>query len=226
MHSAAHRSFSVSFSDFRVSLCLVLPCRIAFGVSLLAARHLPLPAVHLVGIRGTEVDFFNGGSGVPSGGSLPTNTTIHATDCHGGSVLRFERPAQQLRIHGSIGLGIGVAERPGAHRGAASTTPASSPDRQWKPGSIILEASRDLCFTVPPIDHHALEADTRAYWHGVVVRDFHWLRKGVPSPNFRVEVLGGSPPRGEGPLPGEERGPSGETNRGEDSSDDSDDDEL
>jgi len=33
---------------------------------------------------------------------------------------------------------------------------------------------------------------TKTYWHQVIVKDFQWLRKGIASPNFQIEVLDAS----------------------------------
>ena len=77
----------------------------------------------------------------------------------------------------------------------------------WKPGTIILESSKDIVFSVPPLAEEmpAVQsqpereqevsstiktvATTKTYWHQVIVKDFQWLRKGIASPNFQVEVL-------------------------------------
>ena len=32
-------------------------------------------------------------------------------------------------------------------------------------------------------------ATTKTYWHQVIVKDFQWLRKGIASPNFEIDVL-------------------------------------
>ncbi len=74
--------------------------------------------------------------------------------------------------------------------------------RDWTKGSIILEASKDVVFSVPPLPppdeeissslpttRESIVATTKTYWHQVVVKDFQWLRKGIASPNFRIEVF-------------------------------------
>lgn len=92
---------------------------------------------------------------------------------------------------------------------AAETTRTASCD--WKPGTIILEASKNVLFSVPPLAEKAwgtqsqqrereqdalsitteaaVSASTKTYWHQVIVKDFQWLRKGIASPNFQIEVL-------------------------------------
>jgi hypothetical protein len=183
-------------------------------------RHLPLPAVHFVDIENTEIVFYNkskdGSNNIhgneSSGEDLShtatasttrtiernasanayANTTIHMTDCRGKSSLQLETSAQQLRIHRAIGLRV------------------KSPC-DWKPGTIILEASKDIVFSVPPLAEATTTtannqsqkereqevsstaattaATTKTYWHQVIVKDFQWLRKGIASPNFQIEVL-------------------------------------
>jgi hypothetical protein len=170
-------------------------------------RHLPLPAVHFADIENTEIVFFNkskvGSSNNilihdnESNANAYANTTIHMTDCRGTSSLQLETSAQQLRIHRAIGLRV------------------KSPC-DWKPGTIILEASKDIVFSVPPLVEAAAAttptsttvnnqsqnegeqeasstattvATTKTYWHQVIVKDFQWLRKGIASPNFQIEVL-------------------------------------
>ena len=78
-----------------------------------------------------------------------------------------------------------------------------------------MEASKDIVFSVPPLVEAAATttsttatnqsqnereqeasstatttmATTKTYWHQVIVKDFQWLRKGIASPNFQIEVL-------------------------------------
>lgn len=148
-------------------------------------RNFPLPAVHFVGIENTEILFYNRGKVDGKSASVPTNTTIHMTDCRGKSSLQLETSAQQLRIHKAIGLCVQMM-----------TYQLSS--CLWKPGSIILEASKDIVFKVPILDTPDNEtlstietkvSTTKTHWHQVIVKDFQWLRKGIASPNFQIEVL-------------------------------------
>ena len=147
----------------------------------LVCRHLPLPAVHFVGIENTEILFYNRGEGDTA---IRANTTIHMTDCRGKSSLQLETSAQQLRIHKAIGLGVQMM----------NGQPSS-----WKPGSIILEASKNVVFSVPILatsENESLStmeskvSTTKTHWHQVIVKDFQWLRKGIASPNFEINVLG------------------------------------
>ncbi len=148
-------------------------------------RNLPLPAVHFVGIENTEILFYNGGKLDSKSAFVPTNTTIHMTDCRGESSLQLETSAQQLRIHKAIGLCVQMM----------TYKPSFC---LWKPGSIILEASKDVIFRVPILDTPENEtlstmesqvSTTKTYWHQVIVKDFQWLRKGIASPNFQIEVV-------------------------------------
>jgi len=183
--------------------CTALHCTVC--------RHLPLPAVHFVGIEDTEIIFYNKrkdgnchaketkAANNNNNDCSNANTTIHMTDCRGRSLLELETSAQQLRIHRSIGLRVKLMD------GSVNTT-TTMPSCNWKPGTIILEASRGIVFSVPPLveaapanprqqerEQEALSlktvATTKTYWHQVIVKDFQWLRKGIASPNFKIEVL-------------------------------------
>ena len=145
---------------------------------------MPLPAVHFVGIQNTEIVFYN----KSTNGNARVNTTIHMTDCRGKSSLQLETPAQQLRIHKAVGLGVEMMNE-------NANNPL--PSRDWTRGSIILEASKDVVFSVPPLAPTEREVSsttsiverTKNHWHQIVVKDFQWLRKGVASKNFRIEVF-------------------------------------
>jgi len=144
--------------------------------------HMPLPAVHFVGIENTEIVFYN----KSTDGNAHVNTTIHMTDCRGKSSLQLETPAQQLRIHKAVGLGVEMMNEN-----------TDNPSRDWTRGSIILEASKGVVFSVPPLAPTEREVSsatsiverTKNHWHQIVVKDFQWLRKGVASKNFRIEVF-------------------------------------
>jgi len=185
---------------------------------------MPLPAVHFVEIENTEIVFYNKGkdagnpfdnessealSHTAESTSSNTNTTIHVTGCRGSS-LKLERSAQQLRIHRSIGLRVemmkyAIANTNDRHHHLPMASVATLPSCDWKPGTIILEASKDIVFSVPPMgegtpvnrSQQELEqtvplstaaTTTKSYWYQVVVKDFQWLRKGIASPNFQIEV--------------------------------------
>ena len=219
--------------------CIIhhLYCRYhyAFGstnIILFNCSELSLPAIHFVGIENTTIDYYNSSentnntfvnddddtsSKVTVVGSTTTdniaNTTIHMTDCRGQSSLRLQIPVQQLRIHQSTGLHIKTMmiqnQNPMVKTKTASTT-------AWKPGTIILETSKDIIFFVPPLplvlENNASSTNTnseinivtqqqqqdqllsrtsstKTYWHQVIVKDFQWLRKGISSPNFLVVVV-------------------------------------
>lgn len=56
-----------------------------------------------------------------------------------------------------------------------------------------MEASKDVTFSVsslatPEQEGLSTIATTKTYWHQVIVKDFQWLRKGIASPNFQIEV--------------------------------------
>jgi len=198
--------------------------------------HLPLPAVHFVGIEDTEIIFYNKSKDCSkthdndssedlshtattststieknTSANANANTTIHMTDCRGRSSLQLETSAQQLRIHQSIGLRVKMMNESVAKMITRSHHPAlasmtTMPSCDWKPGTIILEASKGIVFSVPPLAEATpanqsqqerdqevsaitTTATTKTYWHQVIVKDFQWLRKGIASPNFQIEVL-------------------------------------
>mmetsp|Transcript_18409 Transcript_18409/g.19850 ORF Transcript_18409/g.19850 Transcript_18409/m.19850 type:complete len:178 (+) Transcript_18409:789-1322(+) len=129
---------------------------------------------------------------------MNVNTTIHMTDCRGLSSLQLQIPVQQLRIHQSISLRVKMMKK-------NSTTATAI----WKPGTIILENSKDILFCVPPLVEKNDNTDaalsltqqqqqrqqevsriaTKSYWYQIIVKDFQWLRKGISSPNFQIEVV-------------------------------------
>jgi hypothetical protein len=185
---------------------------------------MPLPAVHFVEIENTEIVFYNKRKSIGNpfnnesdealshtaiGTSSNANTTIHVTGCRGSS-LKLERSAQQLRIHRSIGLRVemmknAIANTNDRHHHPPMDSVTTLPSCDWKPGTIILEASKDIVFSVPPMGEStpanrlqqereqtvppSTTATTiKSYWHQVVVKDFQWLRKGIASPNFQIEV--------------------------------------
>ncbi|OEU17092.1 hypothetical protein FRACYDRAFT_237500 [Fragilariopsis cylindrus CCMP1102] len=140
------------------------------------------------------------------------NTTIHMTDCRGQSSLRLQIPVQQLRIHQSTGLHIKTMMNQNQNPMVKTKTASTA----WKPGTIILETSKDIIFFVPPLplvlENNASTntnsevnivtqqqqqqdqllsrtSSTKTYWHQVIVKDFQWLRKGISSPNFLVVVV-------------------------------------
>lgn len=170
---------------------------------------MPLPAIHFVGIENTEIIFYNKGDENTDDNTY-VNTTIHMTDCCGESSLQLQKSAQQLRIHRSNGLRVEmmnekVLKTNSKNNHDESGSSASMPSN-WKPGSVILEASENIVFSVPPIaeetpvnQSHEKEdkelsllrtvSATKSYWQQIVVKDFQWLRKGIASPNFRIEVF-------------------------------------
>mmetsp|Transcript_2910 Transcript_2910/g.7994 ORF Transcript_2910/g.7994 Transcript_2910/m.7994 type:complete len:385 (-) Transcript_2910:97-1251(-) len=186
--------------------------------------HLPLPAVHFVGIENTEILFYNKRNNDSEVDESKTtkdsaiapvsvnemesnanaNTTIHMTDCHGKSSLQLETSPQQLRIHRSIGLRVEMMKLEKNHR-PVTLSANKIPSCDWKPGTIILEDSKAIVFCVPPltettgfnqsqerqlpVSSSTVTANTKKFWYQVVVKDFQWLRKGIMSPNFQVEVL-------------------------------------
>ena len=188
-------------------------------------RQFPLPSVHFVGIENTQIIFYNKSQNgsenhesksikdsdvAPVSGNQTqcnasansnANTTIHMTDCHGKSSLQLESPPQQLRIHRSVGLRVEMMKSEKNRRPITlSRNKISSCD--WKPGAIILEASKAIVFCVPPLTEattsnqsqlllspSTVTETTKKYWYEAVVKDFQWLRKGITSPNFQVEIL-------------------------------------
>ena len=218
-----------SSSLLSLSLCFGSTNIILFNCS-----ELSLPAIHFVGIENTTIDYYNSSennnntfvdddddddddtsSKVAVVGSTTTdniaNTTIHMTDCRGQSSLRLQIPVQQLRIHQSTGLHIKTMMNQNQNPMVKTKTASTA----WKPGTIILETSKDIIFFVPPLPL-VLEnnpsstntnseinivtqqqqqdqllsrtSSTKTYWHQVIVKDFQWLRKGISSPNFLVIV--------------------------------------
>ena len=218
-----------SSSLLSLSLCFGSTNIILFNCS-----ELSLPAIHFVGIENTTIDYYNSNentnntfvdddddddtsSKVAVVGSTTTdniaNTTIHMTDCRGQSSLRLQIPVQQLRIHQSTGLHIKMMMNQNQNPMVVKTKTAST---AWKPGTIILETSKDIIFFVPPLplvlENNASSTNTnseinivtqqqqqdqllsrtsstKTYWHQVIVKDFQWLRKGISSPNFLVEIV-------------------------------------
>lgn len=55
--------------------------------------------------------------------------------------------------------------------------PQPSREQETSLGDVTTAATRTIT------------SSTKAYWHQVIVKDFQWLRKGIPSPNFRIEVF-------------------------------------
>ena len=209
------------------------------NIILFNCSELSLPAIHFVGIENTTIDYYNSSennnntfvdddddgkddddddtsSKVAVVGSTTTdniaNTTIHMTDCRGQSSLRLQIPVQQLRIHQSTGLHIKTMMNQNQNLVVKTKTAATA----WKPGTIILETSKDIIFFVPPLplvlENNASSTNTnseinivtqqqqqdqllsrtsstKTYWHQVIVKDFQWLRKGISSPNFLVEIV-------------------------------------
>ncbi|OEU17136.1 hypothetical protein FRACYDRAFT_237546 [Fragilariopsis cylindrus CCMP1102] len=180
-------------------------------------------------IENTTIDYYNSSentnntfvdddddtsSKVAVAGSTTTdniaNTTIHMTDCRGQSSLRLQIPVQQLRIHQSTGLHIKTMINQNQNPMVKTKTASTA----WKPGTIILETSKDIIFFVPPLplvleNNASTNTDseinivtqqqqqdqllsrtssTKTYWHQVIVKDFQWLRKGISSPNVLVIV--------------------------------------
>ena len=218
-----------SSSLLSLSLCFGSTNIILFNCS-----ELSLPAIHFVGIENTTIDYYNSSentnntfvddddddddtsSKVAVVGSTTTdniaNTTIHMTDCRGQSSLRLQIPVQQLRIHQSTGLHIKTMMNQNQNLVVKTKTASTA----WKPGTIILETSKDIIFFVPPLplvlENNASTntnseinivtqqqqqqdqllsrtSSTKTYWHQVIVKDFQWLRKGISSPNFLVEIV-------------------------------------
>ena len=224
-----------SSSLLSLSLCFGSTNIILFNCS-----ELSLPAIHFVGIENTTIDYYNSSentnntfvddddhdhdhdddddtsSKVAVVGSTTTdniaNTTIHMTDCRGQSSLRLQIPVQQLRIHQSTGLHIKTMMNQNQNPMVKTKTASTA----WKPGTIILETSKDIIFFVPPLplvlENNASSTNTnseinivtqqqqqdqllsrtsstKTYWHQVIVKDFQWLRKGISSPNFLVEIV-------------------------------------
>ena len=214
------------------------------NIILFNCSELSLPAIHFVGIENTTIDYYNSSentnntfvddddhdddhdhdddddtsSKVAVVGSTTTdniaNTTIHMTDCRGQSSLRLQIPVQQLRIHQSTGLHIKT--RMNQNQNPMVKTKTKTASTAWKPGTIILETSKDIIFFVPPLplvlENNASSTNTnseinivtqqqqqdqllsrtsstKTYWHQVIVKDFQWLRKGISSPNFLVVVV-------------------------------------
>jgi hypothetical protein len=50
----------------------------------------------------------------------------------------------------------------------------------WNPGAVILENASNVTFSVPP------SSNQNNVWSQKIVKDFGWLRSGVPSPNFEI----------------------------------------
>ena len=218
-----------SSSLLSLSLCFGSTNIILFNCS-----ELSLPAIHFVGIENTTIDYYNSSennnntfvddddddddtsSKVTVVGSTTTdniaNTTIHMTDCRGQSSLRLQIPVQQLRIHQSTGLHIKTMMNQNQNPMVKTKTASTA----WKPGTIILETSKDIIFFVPPLplvlENNASSTNTnseinivtqqqqqdqllsrtsstKTYWHQVIVKDFQWLRKGISSPNFLVVIV-------------------------------------
>ena len=120
-------------------------------ISFFVCRHLPLPAVHFVGIENTQIIFYNKSkNGAKNDDSKSSkdlaiapvnvagiesitnaNTTIHMTDCRGKSSLQLETSAQQLRIHRSVGLRVEMMQLEENHHPIALST-STMPFCQWK----------------------------------------------------------------------------------------------
>ena len=190
-------------------------------------RDLLFPAIHFTGIVNTTICYNNNDSNNHNDSKLSSSdagnngdtmmtattttevaqkTTIHMTDCRGRSSLRLQIPAHQLRIHHSIGLRIEmmITKKTTMKKNSSLVV---TPTPTWKPGTIILEKSKDVTFFVPIMLLHEndknnfgevfiteqqqqqlVSQNTKSYWYQVIVKDFQWLRKGIPSPNFQVEV--------------------------------------
>jgi hypothetical protein len=131
-----------------------------------------LPALHIVNVAHTQIDV-----------QVPVATAVHVTkavDSH----LCLPHAAQQLRIHQASRLQVTLRQDD-----ADGTT--------WNKGSIILEHSKHVTFCVPSVmpakgaDSEAsspLEAASEQYWISVI-KDFGWLRAGIPSPNFVIQTI-------------------------------------
>mmetsp|Transcript_19514 Transcript_19514/g.36390 ORF Transcript_19514/g.36390 Transcript_19514/m.36390 type:complete len:178 (-) Transcript_19514:16-549(-) len=123
---------------------------------------MDLPALHIVGLHKSHVEVMG-----------RVSTAIHVTDGEEQSSLTIVHPAQQLRIHHVSDFSVHLNIR----------LPTTDPCDQWKPGSIILEHSEKVVFLVPS------SSVSKDYWSQVLIKDFQWLRTGIPSPNFEIQVV-------------------------------------
>jgi len=87
---------------------------------------------------------------------------IHVTDCHNGSSIHAR--AQQLRLHESTDLTCTVDLAAGA----------------------ILEDCTRLVFYNTTTSSSSSSSPTNSSNNNLEVRDFNWLRTGIPSPNFKI----------------------------------------
>jgi Tubulin binding cofactor C len=126
----------------------------------------PLPALYLIGLTETTVIV-----------SSSVASAVHITDCH-KSVLQMVHVAQQMRIHKSNQLSINLSQ-------------------PWTQGAIIMEDSKQLEFQVQvsttdssdEAEEEEEDKSNNAYHHLLDVKDFNWLRTGIPSPNFTVTTV-------------------------------------
>lgn len=83
-------------------------------------------------------------------------SAFHVTNCHHCEFHISQHPVQQIRIHQSMHVDFYL-------------------DRIVT-GGVILESSQEITF-------HVVEDQKTS---PMDVRDFHWLRPGIPSPNYRI----------------------------------------
>jgi hypothetical protein len=136
-----------------------------------------LPAVHIKHIfNNTNIEILE-----KSSSSTTTATemaVIHITNVQQFSTISINRPVQQLRVHQVQDFTIHLLHAPAANNigGGIDSHGSSS---AWKPGSIILEDSKNVLFVIP-------STSSEDYFWFHVIKDFQWLRRGIRSPNFNV----------------------------------------
>jgi hypothetical protein len=174
-----------SSSDDDVPAFPVVVRNVAHSVIDLQARQYP--SVHAVGVQHSTLTLDHG---VPRG-------AIHVTNCH-HLTLRVHGPIQQLRMHESSHLEVHLAPRIRNDDNDDAASP-TTPIVVAVTGGIILEGCSAVTFHVHVAPSSSSPNAATTPRSTLDVKDFSFLKRGVPSPNYTVlyhsrstEVLTGS----------------------------------
>jgi hypothetical protein len=142
--------------------------------SLFDLQGLQYPSVHAVRVQHSTLTLQHG---VPRG-------AIHVTDCH-HMTLRVHGPIQQLRMHESSHVDVHFVPRRNADddNDAASIAHAVVAVT----GGIILEGCSAVTFHVRVAPSSSSPNAATTTRNTLDVKDFSFLKRGVPSPNYTVQ---------------------------------------
>jgi predicted nucleic acid-binding Zn-ribbon protein len=162
--------------------------------------HAALPTLHILDISYTAIHVLG-----------TVASSVHLTKAFQQSSLCLKHVAQQLRMHQVLQFTVYLALP-----NTLNTT------KTWNKGSIILEDSKQVTFVVPSEDEDP--STTLQDWQQNIVKDFGWLRAGLPSPNFTVLQQQEQTEEGNAIKGSIQKADSAD--EGNDADDDDDDDEL